>query len=252
MASWQESYDKPRLCIEKQRDHSANKGPYSQGYVLPSSHIPLWELDSKGSRASKNWCLHTVVLEKTPKSLLDSEEVKRVNFKGKQSWILTGRTEAEALAFWSSDGKSWFIGKVPDAGKTWGQEKMVTEDGMSVLHQWSNEHELGQTLGDGKGQGRLVCCGPWGCEELDTTGWLNKIWKQPKCHPWINGSKNYGIYMHTYVYTHIQCNIIQPWEKKKILPFITTWMDLKDIMLSEISQGNTNTILSLLCMKSKN
>ena len=47
---------------------------------------------------------------------------------------------------------------------------MVTEDGMSVLHQWSNEHELGQTLGDGKGQGGLVCCGPWGCEELDTTG----------------------------------------------------------------------------------
>ena len=46
--------------------------------------------------------------------------------------------------------------------------------------------------------------------------------------------------MHTYVYTHIQCNIIQPWEKKnEILPFITTWMDLKDIMLSEISQGNT-------------
>jgi len=33
-------------------------------------------------------------------------------------------------------------------------------------HQF-NGHELGQTLGDGKGQGSLVCCSPWGCEESD-------------------------------------------------------------------------------------
>ena len=26
----------------------------------------------------------------------------------------------------------------------------------------SNEHELGQTLGDGEGQGSLACCSPWG------------------------------------------------------------------------------------------
>ena len=32
VASWQESYDKPRQCVEKQRHYSANKGPYSQGY----------------------------------------------------------------------------------------------------------------------------------------------------------------------------------------------------------------------------
>ena len=33
----------------------------------------------------------------------------------------------------------------------------------------SNEHELGQTLGDGEGQGGLACCSPWGLRELDTT-----------------------------------------------------------------------------------
>ena len=32
-----------------------------------------------------------------------------------------------------------------------------------------NEHELGQTLGDGEGQGGLVCCSPWGHEESATT-----------------------------------------------------------------------------------
>ena len=32
-----------------------------------------------------------------------------------------------------------------------------------------NGHELGQTPGDGKGQGSLACCSPWGRKELDTT-----------------------------------------------------------------------------------
>ena len=40
-ASWQESDDKPRQCVEKQRHYSADKGPYSQGYGLPSSHVQL-------------------------------------------------------------------------------------------------------------------------------------------------------------------------------------------------------------------
>ena len=34
-------------------------------------------------------------------------------------------------------------------------------------------HELGQTPGDGEGQGSLACCSPWNCEELDTTWRLN-------------------------------------------------------------------------------
>ena len=34
-------------------------------------------------------------------------------------------------------------------------------------------HELGQTPGDGEGQGSLACCSPWDCEELDTTWRLN-------------------------------------------------------------------------------
>ena len=35
------------------------------------------------------------------------------------------------------------------------------------------KRELGQTLGDGKGQGGLACCSPWGCKELDVTQSLN-------------------------------------------------------------------------------
>ena len=42
IASWQEGRDTPRQCVEKQRHHSADKGPYSQGYdSLPDGHIWL-------------------------------------------------------------------------------------------------------------------------------------------------------------------------------------------------------------------
>ena len=70
--------------------HSANIGAYSQGYGLPG-HIQLWELDCKEGWALKNWCLQTVVLEKTPETPLDSKELKPVNLKRSQPWLLTGR-----------------------------------------------------------------------------------------------------------------------------------------------------------------
>ena len=40
-APWKESYDKPRQCIKKQRDHFANKGPCSQSYGFSSSLVLL-------------------------------------------------------------------------------------------------------------------------------------------------------------------------------------------------------------------
>ena len=111
---------KPRQCVEKQRQYSANKGPYSQSYGIPSGHVRLWELDGKEDRTPKNWCLQTVVLEKTSESPLNSKEIKPVNLKGNQPWKLLGRTDAEAPVFWSSDVNIWLIGKVPSAGKDWG------------------------------------------------------------------------------------------------------------------------------------
>ena len=45
-----------------------------------------------------------------------------------------------------------------------------------------------------------------------------------------------------FIYTQIVLYIIkQPKKKSEILLFATTWMDLEDIMLSEISQKKTNT-----------
>ena len=49
-------------------------------------------MDCKEVRMLKNWCLWTVVLEKMPQSPLDGKEIKPVNLKGNQPWILAGKT----------------------------------------------------------------------------------------------------------------------------------------------------------------
>ena len=41
----------------------------------------------------------------------------------------------------------------------------MTEDEMVGWHHGLNGHEFEQTLGDGEGQGSLVCCRPRGHEE---------------------------------------------------------------------------------------
>ena len=70
-APWQKSYDQPGQPIKKQRHYFADKGPSSQSYGFSSSHVWIWELDYKETWAPKNWCMWTVVLEKTLESHFD-------------------------------------------------------------------------------------------------------------------------------------------------------------------------------------
>ena len=69
---------------------------------------------------------------------IDCKEIKPVNLKGSQPWILIGRTdvEAEASILGPPDAKSQLIGKDPDAWKDWGQgeqgwQKMRWSDGIT-------------------------------------------------------------------------------------------------------------------------
>ena len=61
---------------------------------------------------------------------------------------------------------------------------------------------------------------------------ISKIWKQHKhssVDEWIK--QLWDIYIMEY-YSAVK--------KKKVLPFVTVWMDLKNILLSEISQSEKN------------
>ena len=168
----EKAYDKPRQRVKKQRHYFANKALSSQSYGFSSSHIWMWELDHKESWAPKNCCFWTVMLEKTLESLLDCKEIKPVNPKGNQYWVIGGTdAEAEAPILWLPDVKNWLIRKDPDAKKNWRQKEKGTTgwDGwMASPTRWT-----WVWAGDGEGQGSLACCSPWGRNESDTIERLN-------------------------------------------------------------------------------
>ena len=145
LTPWKESYDQPREHIQKQRHYFANKGPSSQGYGFSSGHVWMWELDCEESWVLRNWCFWTVVLEKTLENPLDCKEIQPVHSKGDQSLVFTGKTdvEAETPVLWPPHAKSWLIGKDPDAGRIWGQEKKgITEVEIAGWHHWLDGHEF--------------------------------------------------------------------------------------------------------------
>ena len=136
----------------------------------------MWELDCEEGWVLKNWCVWTVVLEKTLESPLDCKEIQPVHSKGDQSWVFIGRTdvEAETPLLLPPDAKSWFIWKDPDAGRDWGQEENGDDRGwdgwMTSLTQWT---WVWVNFRAGDGQGGLACCSPWGHKESDTAERLN-------------------------------------------------------------------------------
>ena len=84
----------------------------------------LYQLSYEGtSNKNDHWSTDAFGLSccRRLESLLDCKEIKPVNPKGNQSWKFIGRSDGEAKApiHWPPDGKSWFIGKEPDAWKGW-------------------------------------------------------------------------------------------------------------------------------------
>ena len=112
----------------------------------------MWELDHKEGWAPKNWCFWTVGLGNTPESPLDCKKIKQINLKRNQSWILIGRTDADAETvapqLWPPDTNNWLIRKDPDSGKDCRcEEKGMTEHEMVGWHHWLNEHVFEQASG---------------------------------------------------------------------------------------------------------
>jgi len=165
-APWKKSYDKTRQHITL-----LTKVHLVKAMVFFSSPVWMWEVDHKEGWVQKNWCFWTVVLEKTLESPLNCKEIKPVNPKGNQCWIVIGRTDAEAKTpiLWPPDAKSQLIGKDPGAGEDWGLEnkgwcRTRWLDGITDSMDMSLS-KLQEIVKDGS----LACCSPWGRTESDTT-----------------------------------------------------------------------------------
>ena len=57
-------------------------------------------------------------------------------------------------------------------------------------HYQLNGHEFEQTLGDGEGQGSLVCCSPSDHRELDTDAFELWCWRRLLMMPWTARRSN--------------------------------------------------------------
>ena len=84
---------------------------------------------------------------------------------------------------------------------------------------------------------------------------IAKIWKQPKC-PSIDNwlKKMWYIYIYIYIYTHCVCVYIYTMEYYsaikiiEILPFPATWINLENIILSEVSQTERQILYDITYM----
>ena len=104
--------------------------------------IVMYECESWTIKKAECWRIIDVFELKSP---LDCKEIQLVHPKGNQSWILIGKTDAEAETpkLWPPDVKNWLIWKDPDAGKDWRQqEKGMTEEEMIGWHHQLDGHEF--------------------------------------------------------------------------------------------------------------
>ena len=87
----------------------------------------MWELDNKKSLSTENWCLWTVVLEKTFERPLDGKEIKPGNPKGYQPLNIHWKDWCWSWSsnIWPLDVKIQLTGKDPDAAKDWRQEERM-------------------------------------------------------------------------------------------------------------------------------
>ena len=81
----------------------------------------------------------------------------------------------ETPILWAPNVKNWSIGKDPNTGKDWRQEKGTPEDEIVGMHHRLNGHKFEQTVGDGEGQGSLACC-----------SWLNNNSNKLMSHSLLN------------------------------------------------------------------
>ena len=74
----------------------------------------------------------------------------------------------------------YLMQRADSLGKTrcWDRLKGMTEDEMAGWHHQLNGHEFEQASRVGDGQGRLMCCSPWGHKESVMTEQLN--WTEQK------------------------------------------------------------------------
>ena len=164
------------MAYSKQSYYFANKDLSSQIYGFSRSHVWMWELDYKESwhqriDAFELWCWRRLLRVPWTARRSNQPILKEISPEcSLEELMLNLKLQYFGHLMWRTDS----LENTLMLGKTEGRRRRVWQktrwlDGITD----SEDNELEQALGDGKGQGSLACCSPWGCKESDTTERLN-------------------------------------------------------------------------------
>ena len=119
IASWQESNDKPRQCVEKQTHYSADKVHIVKAMVFPSVTYSCesWTIKKAECQridASELWCWRRLLTVPWTARRSNQSILREIN----PEYSLEGLMLKLKLQYFGHlTGTDNFIGKVPDTGK---------------------------------------------------------------------------------------------------------------------------------------
>ena len=180
IASWQESYDKPKQCVKKQRPKKKSKDItlLTKVHIVKAMIFPVvmygcenwaikkverWRID-----ALELWCWRRLLRvpwtarsnQSILREIIPEYSLEELMLKLKLQYFGYLMQTADSLSPWC-----W------ERLRAEGEESVRWWDSwMASLMQWT---WIWQTLGDDEGHRGLTCCSPWGPKQSDTSGWLN-------------------------------------------------------------------------------
>ena len=174
-AFWQESYNKPRLCIEKRRHYIADKARIVKAMVFPvvTYSCNSWTI-KKGEcwriDAFELWCWRRLLRVPCTARRSNQSILKEINPEySLEELILKLKPQYFGHLLWTADSleKSLMLGKIE--GRRRRPQRIRWLDGITDAVYLN----LGKLWEMADHQWGLMCCSPWGCKESDMTGWLN-------------------------------------------------------------------------------